>query len=156
MGLQLFSDLRLEAASGDSTYGRGALDLTASHAIGQNAGASLTVSGGSSIGQLPEQRRWFLGGTETIRGESPDTAQSGNAYWLTRAQLGYGPPVVRVNVFGDLGWTGDRTKLSDVGRPLSGAGTGLSLMDGLIRFDVARGIFPLQQWRVDLYFEGRY
>jgi len=28
-GLRLFSDLRLEAAHGDSLYGRGALDLTA-------------------------------------------------------------------------------------------------------------------------------
>ncbi|HTR79131.1 MAG TPA: ShlB/FhaC/HecB family hemolysin secretion/activation protein, partial [Gemmatimonadaceae bacterium] len=156
MGWQFFSDLRLEAAGGDSAYGRGALDLTTSHALGQSAAASLTLSGGNSLGNLPPQRRWYLGGTETVRGQSPDTAQSGNAYWLTRAQLGYGPSAVRANIFGDLGWTGDRTKLSDVGRPLSGVGAGLSMIDGLIRFDVARGIFPRQQWRVDLYFEARY
>jgi hypothetical protein len=28
-----------------------------------------------------------LGGTQTIRGQSADTAQSGNAFWMTRAEL---------------------------------------------------------------------
>jgi hypothetical protein len=29
-------------------------------------------------------------------------------------------------------------------------------MDGLIRFDVARGIFPRSGMKVDLYLEGRF
>ena len=38
--------------------------------------AALTLAGGTSVGQLPPQRRWFLGGTQTIRGETPDTTRA--------------------------------------------------------------------------------
>jgi hypothetical protein len=152
-GFRLFGDLRLEAASSDSAYGRASLDLSLTKGFGAVAGA-VTLSSGSSVGALPAHRRWYLGGTHTVRGQSPDTASSGSAFWMTRAELGrtiYGP---RVTIFGDLGWAGDRTRWSEVGRPLSGAGAGISLLDGLIRFDVARGIYPRQQWRVDMYIEG--
>jgi hypothetical protein len=61
-------------------------------------------------------------------------------------------------VFGDIGWAGDRTNWSRIGRPLSGAGAGLSILDGLLRFDVARGIQPADQRRirVETYVEGRF
>jgi hypothetical protein len=32
----------------------------------------------------------------------------------------------------------------------------MSILDGLVRFDVARGINPEKQWRVDAYLEGRF
>jgi len=32
----------------------------------------------------------------------------------------------------------------------------MSIMDGLIRFDVARGINPERQWRVDTYIDARF
>jgi hypothetical protein len=154
-GLRIFSDLRLETAVSDSLYGRGALDLTVSHGIGRFA-AALTASGGSSIGGLPPQRRWYLGGSQTVRGQSPDTAQSGNAFWLMRAEIGSSQAGIRPTVFGDLGWAGDRNKLSKVGQPMSGVGAGVSFMDGLFRFDVARGIYPRKQTRVDLYLESKF
>ncbi len=154
-GFRLFTDARAEAAVGDSAYGRAAVDLTASHGIGRLA-AALTVSGGSSVGSLPEQRRWYLGGSQTVRGQSPDTAQSGNAYWLTRAELGTNDQGMRPTVFGDLGWVGDRSKMSQVGRPMSGVGAGVSFLDGLFRFDVARGLYPRKQFRVDLYLESKF
>ena len=154
-GLRVFNDLRLEAAKGDSLYGRAALDVTVSHGFGALAGA-LTLSGGSSVGSLPSQRRWYLGGSQTVRGQSPDTAQSGNAFWLTRAELGENATGVRPAVFADLGWVGDRTKMSQVGRPMSGVGAGVSFLDGLFRFDVARGLYPRKQFRVDLYLESRF
>jgi hypothetical protein len=152
-GVRLFGDLRLEAASGDSTYGRSSLDFALKKGFGATA-AALTLSGGSSVGALPVHRRYYLGGAHTIRGQSPDTASSGSAYWMARAELGrsiYGPRAV---LFGDLGWVGDRTRLREIGRPLAGAGAGISLLDGLIRFDIARGINPRKQWRVDMYIEG--
>lgn len=156
-GMRLTSDLRLEAATtGDSSYGRGALDLTVSHGLGGDVVGALTASGGSSLGALPPQRRWFLGGTQTIRGERPDTANSGNAYWFGRAELGRQFTGVRATLFGDLGWVGDRARMRDVGRPMSGVGTGASLLDGLIRFDIARGLYPQQRWRTDLYLEARF
>lgn len=154
-GFRLFSDTRLEGARGDSgSYGRVALDLTASRGIG-NGAASLTVAGGSSAGILPTQRFWFLGGSHTVRGQRPGIA-AGNAFWLARGELAHGVGAIRPVVFADLGWAGDRTRWRDVGQPLSGAGAGVSVMDGLVRFDVARGIHPERKWRVDAYVEGRF
>ena len=154
-GFRLFTDARFEAAMGDSAYGRGALDFTASHGLGRLATA-LTLSGGSSLGELPSQRRWYLGGSQTVRGQSPDTAQSGNSFWLARAELGSDDVGMRPTLFGDLGWVGDRSKLSQVGRPMSGVGAGVSFLDGLFRFDVARGLYPRKQFRVDLYLESKF
>jgi hemolysin activation/secretion protein len=117
---------------------------------------ALTVAGGSSLGELPMQRRWFLGGTETIRGQRADLAQSGDAFWMTRLEVARPLTGMRVSLFGDLGWTGDRTTLAEVGRPLSGVGIGLSALDGLIRLDLARGIYPREQTRVNLYLDARF
>jgi hypothetical protein len=154
-GFRLFSDLRLEGARGDTgSYGRAALDLTASHGIG-NGAASVTVAGGSTVGVVPTQRFWFLGGTQTVRGQRPGVAM-GDAFWLARAEVAHGLGVVRPVLFADLGWAGDRTKWRDIGKPLSGVGAGMSILDGLVRFDVARGINPEKQWRVDAYLEGRF
>jgi hypothetical protein len=152
-GLRLFSDLRLEAARGDSLYGRGALDITASHGLGRLA-AAWTVSGGSSLGALPPQRLWYLGGSKTVRGQSPDTAQSGNAFWLTRLEVGANDAGMRPTLFGDLGWVGDRNHITQNVKPMSGVGVGVSFLDGMFRFDVARGIYPRKQFRVDLSLES--
>jgi hypothetical protein len=154
-GFRLFSDLRLEVANGDSLYGRGAIDLTATRGLGLVA-AALTVSGGSSIGGVPAQRRWYLGGSQTVRGQSPDTAQSGNAFWLSRLEIGSTNAGVRPAIFTDIGWVGDRARMTRVGRPMSGVGAGVSFLDGLFRFDVARGLYPRKQFRVDLYLESKF
>jgi hypothetical protein len=155
-GFRLFSDFRLEGAHGDTgSYGRAALDLTTSHGIG-NGAVSLTLAGGSSVGVVPPQRFWFLGGSRTVRGQKPG-AEAGDAFWLTRVEIAHGVGVVRPVLFGDIGWAGDRRQWRDIGQPLSGAGAGISILDGLIRFDVARGITPKPgQWRIDAYVEGRF
>jgi hypothetical protein len=156
-GFRLFNDLRLEAAHGDTgTYGRVALDVTASRGIG-NGAVALTVAAGTSAGVLPIQRNWVLGGTQTVRGLRPGTGV-GDAFWLARAEAGYGFEAVRPVIFGDIGWAGDRTTWRDIGTPLSGVGAGVSILDGLVRLDVARGLQPVGQrgWRVDAYLEGRF
>ena len=48
-----FTDLRLEGAGGDSSYGRAAIDVTLSRALFRNVEAALTVSGGSTVGDVP-------------------------------------------------------------------------------------------------------
>jgi hypothetical protein len=73
---------------------------------------------------------------------------------MTRAELGKTIEGARAVVFTDLGWVGDRDHAHDVGRPLSGVGVGASFMDGLIRFDLARGIYPGTQWRFSGYLDG--
>ena len=155
-GFRTFTDIRLEAAKGDSLYGRAAAELNLSMGLPSRSAVGLTLSGGSSLGMLPAQRRWYLGGTHTVRGQSADIAQSGNAYWLTRLELARDSPYHRSSLFGDLGWTGDRTKLQAIGAPLSGVGYGESMFDGIIRFDIARGLYPRKQWRFDVYLEARF
>ena len=39
-------------------------------------------------------------------------------------------------------------------KPMSGVGVGVSFLDGMFRFDVARGIYPKKQFRVDLSLES--
>lgn len=153
-GFRIFSDLRFEAARADSLYGRAALDLTVTQGLIKDAAMALTLSGGSSMGAVPPQRRWYLGGTQTIRGQSPDTARNGNAFWMTRAEVGKMIQGSRAVMFGDLGWVGDRNRMRDVGRPMSGVGVGASFLDGLIRFDLARGIYPGKEWRFSGYLDG--
>ncbi|HEY7237396.1 MAG TPA: ShlB/FhaC/HecB family hemolysin secretion/activation protein [Gemmatimonadaceae bacterium] len=164
-GARLLTDVRLEAASALSKqdtiwnrYARGAVDLTFSHGLPKQLLGAVTLSGGTSVGTVPAQRLWYLGGAQTVRGQRPDTAQSGNAYWLTRTELAYDAGGFRPSLFGDIGWTGDRTLLykNQIGRPMSGVGVGTSIMDGLFRFDVARGLYPQQRVRVDMYVEARF
>ena len=73
----LTSAVQLEGAVTDadarSGYGRATLQLALSRSVGAIAGA-LHVSGGSSLGPLPPQRMWYLGGTQTLPGLSFGTA----------------------------------------------------------------------------------
>jgi hypothetical protein len=157
-GFRTFLDLRLESAMSDSAssvYGRGAGDLTFTQGVG-HAAAALTLSAGGSAGVLPAQRRWYLGGTHTVRGQRPDTAQSGNAYWLGRLEFAASMSGVRPILFGDVGWVGERTAWRQVGRPMNGVGIGASVLDGLIRADLARGLYPQRRMRFDLYVESKF
>ncbi len=154
-GFRLFGDLRLEGASGDFTFLRGALDLTLSRAITDGLAGALTVSGGSSTGELPVQRMFFLGGTQTVRGQTPGT-NVGNAYWMARAELGTNFLAARPVVFYDVGWAGDRGDWRTPGRPMSGAGIGASFLDGLLRLDLARGIQPRERWTMNFYLDAAF
>lgn len=161
-GWRAFSELRLEggwfAPTADSLdadlYARAALDLTISRGFGHRTAASLTVGAGIAD-KAPVQRLFLLGGTETVRGQRPG-AQTGDSYWLTRLELGRGIAAARGVVFGDIGWAGPRDLWSHPGRPMSGAGVGVSFMDGLVRADLARGIYPRKRFRFDLYLEARF
>ena len=75
---------------------------------------------------------------------------------MARAELGTSVTAWRPVVFYDMGWAGARGDWRHPGRPLSGAGAGLSILDGLIRFDLSRGLYPERQWRFDTYFEARF
>lgn len=161
-GWRLFSDLRLEggwfAPSADSVagdwYGRAAGDLTVSRGLGARAAVALTLGAGLSEG-APLQRRFLLGGTETVRGQRPGT-MGGESFWLARLELGRGIAAARGVVFGDVGWAGPREAWRHPGRPMSGAGVGVSFVDGLVRADLARGIWPATRYRFDLYVEARF
>lgn len=162
LGWRLFGDFRGEGGwvmpGADSldrrAYGRVAGDLTVARGFGDLVAGALTVSGGISD-NAPVQRAFFLGGAQTVRGQLLGSA-AGDAYWLGRAELGRALGAVRPVVFGDVGWAGARENFAHPGRPLSGAGVGASVMDGLIRLDLSRGIYPRKKMRLDLYVEAKF
>jgi hypothetical protein len=157
-GTRLISTVQLEGAvthaSGDRGYGRASLQFTLSQSSGAFSGL-IQVAGGQSVGQLPVQRAWYLGGTRTLPGLSFGTA-GGDAFWLARAEVGTGIPLVRPVLFGDLGWAGARTDWQRGYRPLSDVGVGVRILDGLLRVDAARGIYPVSRTRLSLSLERRF
>ena len=154
-GVRLFLDFRTEGARGKmGTYGRTALDATASSDIGSEGG-QLTLAAGSSVGVLPAQRFWYLGSSQSVRGQSPGR-EAGDAFWLVRADVTHGLGIVRPVLFGDLGWAGDRSKWKRIGLPMSGVGAGASMIDGLVRCELARGINPERRWHLTGYVSARF
>ena len=161
-GWRASADLRLEGAAVDpalggemTSYGRAFLETTVSRGLGPIA-ASLTGAAGTTTGDVPSQRHFFLGGLQSVRGQTAGTGY-GQAFWLGRLEIGANAAAVRPVVFGDLGWAGARD--GDWGRttrPLSGVGVGASFLDGLFRIDLARGIHPRWQTRLDLSVEARF
>ncbi|MBX6365254.1 MAG: hypothetical protein IRZ00_15400, partial [Gemmatimonadetes bacterium] len=117
------------------------------HLVGSVEGAA-----GTSIGTLPTQRLWLLGGPATLRGYGGD-AVHGPAFWRGRAELATDLPAARLAVFGDAGWAGERREFT-AGRPLLSAGVGASFLDGLARIDLARALRGTRGWRLDMYVDG--
>jgi hypothetical protein len=140
---------RGEAGTGTYAYARGSADATIARPLGPIA-VALTASGGTSTGRIPAQRRWYLGGLRTVRGHVAGL-QDGTAFWLTRVEVGTRSRALRPVVFYDAGWAGRREAFAG-SAPLRGAGVGLSVLDGLFRIDVARGLSTGARWRTDLYF----
>lgn len=154
-GFRANADVRVEGAAGDFEYGRGLLDLTVSHGTPFGTQLAITSSAGGTAGTAPAQRAFQLGGLQTVRGLRPGT-MSGNAFWMGRGELALSQGAVKPVLFGDVGWAGDRKSFSSPGRPMSGVGVGASILDGMIRFDVARGLYPQQAFRIDLSVEARF
>ena len=155
-GFRAFSDVRLEGATGSFDYARAMADVTLTHPLGGPLAAALTMSGGTSGGTVPTQRLWYLGGTSTVRGQDVGVAV-GDAYWLSRLELGLGgSTLARPVIFGDMGWAGDRHHWNEGVIPVSGAGVGASFMDGLVRLDLAKGIRPRGGVRASLYLDARF
>jgi hypothetical protein len=142
-----------------SGYGRLILDGTLSRSFGLLAG-SVTGAVGASAGEVPLQRSFFAGGLYSVRGQfarASGTGRVGDSFWLTRTELGLpGAPLLRPALFFDAGWAGARADLLNRSKPLTGAGAGLSILDGLVRFDAARGIWPEKRWRYSLYLGARF
>lgn len=150
-GLRVASVVRAEGGTGTVTYGRSAFELQATRPL-RRVTVALTGSAGTSVGDLPPQRGWFVGGLRTVRGNPPGSA-FGNAFWFGRAEIGTKFGAVRPVVFHDAGWAGDRDAFGQ-GRTLRGAGGGISFLDGIFRLDVARNLARRGGWRTDLYFEA--
>ncbi|HEX8430533.1 MAG TPA: ShlB/FhaC/HecB family hemolysin secretion/activation protein, partial [Longimicrobium sp.] len=137
-GLRTRAELELHGETGDFSFARPVVRLGADGGIGGGIGFGLALTAGSGFGEIPAQRAWQIGGATSVRGHDPATLR-GESVWLARGELTRGTPLLRLAVFGDAGWTGDADDLWSA-RPLRGAGVGVSILDNLLRVDVARGI----------------
>jgi len=144
-------DLLLQAGTGDFEYARASLvghvvlPLPARLRIALEAGAG-TVWGSASV-----QRIWHLGGPSTLRGYDP-LATSGESFGRARGELARSFSFGRLSMFSDLGWAGDYrdARLDDA---LHSVGIGLSLLDGLVRFDGAWALEGSGDFRFDAYLD---
>lgn len=153
-GLIITGEWLGEVATGDATYGRSALSLSASHPLPFGLAGAIEVGGGGLWGDALVQRTFFVGGARTLRGFDGNTA-SGTSFWRARAEVATGFAGARIGFFGDAGWAGPRDAFT-LDDPFLSLGAGSSLLDGLLRFDVARGVRRGSGWKVHLYLDGLF
>ncbi len=125
--------------------GRAALPLSARWVV------ALEAAGGTSLGEVPAQRLWFVGGPFTLRGYAP-TARVGDAFARGRAEIVRTYAFGAVALFADGAWAGTRSAVT-LGDGLASVGAALRLVDGLIRVDLARGLVAPRTWRADAYLD---
>ena len=136
--LRTRAELELHGETGGATFGRPLLRLGAEGPIAGGVGYGVSLAGGTGFGEVPVQRLWQIGGATTVRGHDA-ASMRGETLWLARAELTRGAPMMRLSLFGDAGWSGDSADLWDA-RPLRGVGAGVSLLDNLLRVDLAHGL----------------
>jgi hypothetical protein len=151
-GFRWATQLFTEGSAGTFRFVRPSLALSASTPLPARLLGAVEVAGGTSWGELPAQSGWYLGGSGSVRGYAPLSA-GGNAFWRARAEVSNPLPAVRWVLFSDAGWAGPRDDVR-IDPLLLSAGAGVSLLDGLIRFDVARALRGERQWRAELYLDG--
>ncbi|HKJ92471.1 MAG TPA: BamA/TamA family outer membrane protein, partial [Longimicrobiales bacterium] len=153
---QLGADLMVQGETGDFRFGRAQMVLRTVLPITDSLRTGLDIAGGSSVGTVPVQRLWYLGGVHTLRGYGAGAA-AGDTYLRARLELARYFSVLGVSLFGDAGWAGSRdgfTLRNAADHALLSAGAGLSLMEGLFRLDLARALRPPLGWRLTLYMDA--
>lgn len=119
----------------------------------QRVRLGVEAGGGHTWGQAPVQRSWFLGGPGTLRGY-PASEMSGLSFLRGRAELSGTFEWLGASLFTDAGWAGPAGDFEsdDI---LHGVGVGLSLLDGVMRLDLSRGIGGTARGiRIEAYFDA--
>jgi hypothetical protein len=99
---------------------------------------------GTIVGDSVPQMTFRVGGPLTVRGY-PYGYRQGRAFWAARADVNlrrYG--ILMPVLFGDVG------DAIPSRQPLVGVGAGLSILGGVLRFDLAKGLRPVLPARFDL------
>src|SRR5690606_37008111 len=151
-GFRWSAALALDGAAGTHVFARPAVTARLGTPLPGPFLGSLELAAGTVLGHAPVQRLWVLGGPAAARGYPPSTV-AGTAFWRGRLEAGTAFPGARVALFGDAGWAGDRDRI-ETDPSLVGAGIGVSVLDGLVRFDVARALRAPTGWRLHLYVDA--
>jgi hypothetical protein len=145
-------ELHADASVGTFDFTRESATLYVGMPLPFKLAGAIEVSAGTSTGPVPTQSLWYLGGIRSMRGYSID-AESGNAYWRARGEVGMGMPMLRLTGFTDFGWAGDRTDVQSRASMFS-VGAGVSFLDGLVRIDLARSLRGKRDWRLHASLDG--
>lgn len=112
--------------------------------------AALSVRAGATLGDSIPQLRLRLGGPITVRGYDYGT-RTGTGMWAARLDVGLSRrSAVSPVVFADVGNVIGR----GAGDPLVSVGGGLSILSGLMRFNLSKGVNPQTPIRFDLLFRA--
>jgi hypothetical protein len=110
------------------------------YGVGGSRGLTVRLKSGIATSPTPRQSAFRLGGVGTVRGHEYGERR-GPAFWA--AQLDLAPLAGRLRpvLFLDAGQAGGAGSLFSQ-RVLAGAGVGVSLFGGLVRFDLSRSVAP--------------
>jgi hypothetical protein len=108
--------------------------------VGGSRGLTLRVKTGIATSPTLRQSAFRLGGIGTVRGHAYGERR-GQAFWATQLDLAPLSGRLRPVLFLDAGQAGGAGSLLS-GRVLAGAGLGLSMFGGLLRFDLSRSVAP--------------
>jgi hypothetical protein len=123
------------------------------HGIGGGRGATIRLKTGIATRPTLRQSAFRLGGIGTVRGHEYGERR-GQAFWATQVDVAPLSGRLRPVVFVDAGQAGGAGSLFS-GRVLVGAGAGVSLFGGLVRFDVSRSLAPDRpRLRFDIAVQG--
>jgi hypothetical protein len=151
-GVQGGGELLVQGATGDFEFGRARLTLRGVAPLFGGLRLGAEAAAGGSNGTPPIQRHWFLGGPATLRGY-PGGAAIGPDFARGRLDIARRTAGAGLTLFSDFGWAGDRATAS-MEDALVSAGIGVSILDGLLRFDLARALRRPTGWRLELYLDA--
>ena len=151
-GFRVGAEVYGNGGTGTFDYGRAALTVRLGIPLPGPFDMATEYAAGTSLDSIPVQHLWYVGGATTLRGYDAGV-MTGPSFWRGRAEIAYGLPAVRLVGFSDLAWAGPRDMFR-TGKPLLSAGAGISMMDGILRFDVARALRAPTGWAATLYFDG--
>jgi len=140
------------AALGDLEHARSSLLARAVIPVAPAWRLGLAAGAGAATSNTPAQRTFGVGGATTLRGYDPRTL-TGPCTGHARVEIQRAVVFGGVAAFADAGWAGacDGWDASDALRSL---GVGASILDGLIRFDLAHGLDDPAGFRLELYLDG--
>jgi hemolysin activation/secretion protein len=107
---------------------------------GDGFGATLRLKAGIATSPTLEQRLFRLGGQQTVRGFDYG-ARRGQAFWAAQLDLAPFRGRLRPVAFVDAGQTADVSDLFS-STALAGAGVGVSMYGGALRFDLSHPLTP--------------
>ncbi|HUF12768.1 MAG TPA: hypothetical protein VMN78_06705 [Longimicrobiales bacterium] len=141
-----------EVATGDSTFARARLTGRSILPLGASLRLGLEAAAGHAWGGVPIQYGWFLGGPSTLRGYDGGV-MAGASMARARVELARGGRGVALSLFSDAGWAGRRDDFAAQDALVS-VGAGFTVLDGLLRVDVARALRAPTAWRLHLYLDA--